>query len=256
MSIDDQHHQAKNSNDSPILGIIRSLPAEEILGELMTRMYAVSIMLWDRDGVILCANDVVARGFQCEAPEDVIGKSIKEFSPPEWAAERIKVARLSLESGLRITFLEILGGYRLRTLFRPMKLDGSESILVTIEQLTASDYEYACCKETNEMVIHANVIDLGRLDVLSARELEVLALMGQGYRAKDIADKLHRSVSTIDNHRDKIGEKLGINDRGDLINMAKLAALQVEDAGRTRVQFSRHIGAPPQKSLLADEDDE
>lgn len=232
----------------PLLHLVDHLPAKHILTELMTSMYAVSIMIWDQDGTILSANDVVARGFQQPSVDSMIGKNIAQLAPPEWAQERIKVARLALESKLRITFLEILGGYRLRTLFRPMTATDDTKpgyLLITVEQLTAREFEYASSERTNEMVIYANVIDLGRLDVLSNREIEVLALMGQGYRAKDIADRLCRSVSTIDNHRDNIGDKLDIHDRGELINLAKLAALQVEDAQRTRVQFSKYVDGPP-----------
>jgi len=228
----------------PLLHLVDHIPTKHILTELMTSMYAVSIMIWDKDGNILSANDVVARGLQQPSVEDMIGKNIAQLTPAEWAQERIKVARLALESKLRITFLEILGGYRLRTLFRPMTAQDDSKpgyLLVTVEQLTAREYEFASSERTNEMVIHANVIDLGRLDVLSSRELEVLALMGQGFRAKDIAEQLCRSVSTIDNHRDNIGDKLDIHDRGELINLAKLAALQVEDAHRTRVQFSKYV---------------
>lgn len=233
----------------PKLRMIKGLSTDLLFTELLHGMYAVSIMIWDVNGTIVCANDVAARGFQQASIDDLLGTTLYDFAPENWAHERYKVAKLSIETGHRITFLEILGGYRLRTLIRPVKaiVDGKPAsyVLITVESITSREYDYASSTRTNEMVIHANFNDLGKLDVLTNRELEVLALMGQGLRAKDIAKQLCRSVSTVDNHRDNIGDKLDIHDRGELIAMAKLAVLQVEDASRQRVQFSKYIPPKP-----------
>ena len=45
---------------------------------------------------------------------------------------------------------------------------------------------------------------------LSAREEEVLGHLAQGRRAKDVADRLHLSVKTVETHRQNIMKKLGI----------------------------------------------
>lgn len=240
-------HQSTNPEDrsDALLRSVEHLSMRSLFAELMIGMYAVSIMVWNADGTILCANEVAARGFQQPNPESLQGKSLHDFAPANWATERYSVAKLAIQSGRRITFLEILGGYRLRTLIRPIRSQSDSAehdcVLVTVEKITSTEYEYASSTKTNEMVIHANINDLGQLDALTSRELEVLALMGQGLRAKEIAKELCRSVSTVDNHRDNIGLKLNINDRGELIALAKLAALQVEDATRQRVQFSKYI---------------
>ena len=77
--------------------------------------------------------------------------------------------------------------------------------------------------------------DLGPLEVLTPRELEVLALLGQGLSLKQIAKVLYRSVKTIDNHRASIGKKLAIDDRVKLAEIAFRAGLTVRDAERERV---------------------
>jgi DNA-binding CsgD family transcriptional regulator len=46
--------------------------------------------------------------------------------------------------------------------------------------------------------------------ILSPRETEVLVLLVKGYINKEIADKLHISLSTVITHRKNITEKLGI----------------------------------------------
>lgn len=45
---------------------------------------------------------------------------------------------------------------------------------------------------------------------LSAREIEVLTLIARGRINKEIADKLHISLTTVISHRKNITEKLGI----------------------------------------------
>jgi DNA-binding NarL/FixJ family response regulator len=54
------------------------------------------------------------------------------------------------------------------------------------------------------------------IDTLSDREFETFRLIGQGYKASQIADRLHLSVKTIETYRSRIKEKLG------LANTAKL----------------------------------
>lgn len=58
------------------------------------------------------------------------------------------------------------------------------------------------------------------LDVLSDRELEVFRMVGQGVSTREIALRLHRSVKTIDSHRENIKRKLNLNSAADLLQHA------------------------------------
>lgn len=55
---------------------------------------------------------------------------------------------------------------------------------------------------------------------LTAREQEVLKLLAEGYTAKEIADKLVVSVSTVQTHRTHIMRKLNLHSRAELIKYA------------------------------------
>ncbi|MFD8079934.1 LuxR C-terminal-related transcriptional regulator [Streptomyces sp. NPDC059718] len=55
--------------------------------------------------------------------------------------------------------------------------------------------------------------------VLTAREREIALLAANGNPSKDIADILHLSVRTVDNHLQKIYSKLGITSRRELTKM-------------------------------------
>lgn len=59
-----------------------------------------------------------------------------------------------------------------------------------------------------------------RLEVLSARECEVLALVGEGLSNVDIAARLYLSPFTAKTHVSRIMQKLGARDRSQLVVVA------------------------------------
>ena len=58
------------------------------------------------------------------------------------------------------------------------------------------------------------------VDALSDRELEVLRLIGQGYKTGEIAHALKRSVNTVDTHRANIKRKLNLKSGAELARLA------------------------------------
>lgn len=58
------------------------------------------------------------------------------------------------------------------------------------------------------------------LESLTAREAEILRLIGGGLSRVEIAAQLSRSVKTIDGHQDRMMKKLGFKHRADLMRFA------------------------------------
>jgi DNA-binding NarL/FixJ family response regulator len=58
------------------------------------------------------------------------------------------------------------------------------------------------------------------VDLLSARERQVLQLIAEGKTNKEIATRLNLSVYTVDSHRGKIMEKLNLHSTGELVRFA------------------------------------
>jgi len=58
------------------------------------------------------------------------------------------------------------------------------------------------------------------LDRLTDRELQVLRFIGKGLGTRQIAEKLHLSVKTIENHRERIKEKLDLASGAELVRFA------------------------------------
>jgi len=61
---------------------------------------------------------------------------------------------------------------------------------------------------------------VSKLDSLTPREMQVLRMIGRGLGRTEIAQELHRSPRTIDNHRASIMRKLDITDRVELVRYA------------------------------------
>ena len=65
-------------------------------------------------------------------------------------------------------------------------------------------------------------IEESPISSLSDRELEVFELIGKGLSTREIADKLHLSVKTVETYRDHIKTKLGLDNNTELIRQAIL----------------------------------
>jgi len=62
--------------------------------------------------------------------------------------------------------------------------------------------------------------DLGEFESLSRRELEVLWYTAAGFSASETAQKLSRSVRTVENHIASVHNKLGVSRRAELTRFA------------------------------------
>jgi len=60
---------------------------------------------------------------------------------------------------------------------------------------------------------------------LSPREKEIMSLLAEGYSSKEIADQLVISPSTVHSHRGNLMDKLGLNNRRELIQYARKRGL-------------------------------
>ena len=67
---------------------------------------------------------------------------------------------------------------------------------------------------------------------LSRREAEVLRLLAQGHTNQEAADQLAVSVKTIETHRKRLSDKLGLKSRAQLFRFAVDAGLLEGDAAR------------------------
>ncbi|MEM9226975.1 MAG: response regulator transcription factor [Verrucomicrobiota bacterium] len=71
-----------------------------------------------------------------------------------------------------------------------------------------------------EAVLNPNASNRKGVDVLTAREREILQLIAESYSTKEVAQKLNISVKTAENHRTNLMKKLDLHDVASLTRYA------------------------------------
>lgn len=181
---------------------------------------------------------------------EYIGRHWAEYLPHEWVQERVSLLR-SIEASERPVLLRtIWRGHQTYSWITPMPSDedsirdvgvvgsgarSSPLFLFICRRTPSNDSAERVRSPVPHDEVDSNVVGLGPLSVLSQRELEVLALLGQGLSVREAAEVLCRSEKTIENHRASIHDKLGVGDRVALAEIARRAGLGLADSERKRV---------------------
>jgi len=97
---------------------------------------------------------------------------------------------------------------------------GDASELLRAVREVARGKRYLAISVAQNLALYGIDGDGSPFDALSARELEVAMLLTQGLRQEDIAKRLCLSAKTINTHKTRLFEKLGIQDNIALARMA------------------------------------
>lgn len=104
-----------------------------------------------------------------------------------------------------------------------MKLEAGEVLVSAVRQVLSGNL-YLSDSIGNKLLMKMasgnSVKSDNPLDLLSDRELEVFELTGQGLSTREIGDKLHISVKTVESHRANIKEKLHLDTANELMRHA------------------------------------
>ncbi|MDQ7012459.1 MAG: LuxR C-terminal-related transcriptional regulator [Planctomycetota bacterium] len=207
--------------------------SDDKIFEQLATTAGLSVCLMEADGTIVYVNETATKVYGGGTVEEHIGRRLDEVYPPEWAREKIALLRRVAESGERLVIRFIWNGKRVEAQYQRVDADteGPTRILViaregiTDDELLPEDFK----------IVTTGTAHFGPLAVLSPRELEVLALIGQGKSAKQIGEILTLSPRTVERHRDSIGKKLQKRDRVSLALIAQAAGLELRDAHLTPV---------------------
>ena len=82
----------------------------------------------------------------------------------------------------------------------------------------------------------SNKSDQEKQELLSNREKQVLQLIAEGYKTKQIAKRLHLAEKTVGNHRGNIMKKLDIHDVAGLTRYAILHGM-VSEEGKMKIKL-------------------
>jgi len=218
---------------------------EEIY-EILNTDPGTGIHVADRNGVLLYINEAAIRFFFQEGvvQKDIIGKNgIENGFPKEWVDERVAMIREIEQTGEEQLLRTVWQGRQQFSWFRPLEQEEGEDFRVLVVTRRVGGGEEADLLLDSEMtVVKSTVTGLGDLAVLTKREIEVLALIGQGLKAKEIAAIMNRSVKTIENHRISLGNKLQKSNKVELALIAREAGLMVDDSARSRMRIGSNGG--------------
>lgn len=104
-----------------------------------------------------------------------------------------------------------------------MKHEATEKVITAIRRVLAGEIyvsDSMAAKMVSKLATGTTPKSASPVEGLSDRELEVFRLIGEGHKTRDVAEKLHLSVKTIETYRAHIKEKLGFKDGNELFRFA------------------------------------
>jgi DNA-binding NarL/FixJ family response regulator len=104
-----------------------------------------------------------------------------------------------------------------------MKQEATEKVIIAVRRILSGDI-YLSDRMTNKLLhqyISGFAADLSsRLSTLSDRELEVFRLIGEARSTRQIAEKLHLSIKTVETYQAHIKDKLSLRSGRELVQHA------------------------------------
>ncbi len=199
--------------------------------DVLTSQPGVGVVVVDAKGEITFANPQ-ARKIYYGNDFDPVGKTIEEIEGKRFAAERMLVGEKVIATGQPHVIRHVRGGKLTQaTLWRIVGAsDQDPRVLVVTRQGVLTD------EDTGDLpVFESGLVDLGPLDVLTERELQVLILIGHGHQQKAIAQLLGTSLRTVEKCRTDIASKLKVSSIAEIARIVQSAGLTINDADAPRL---------------------
>ena len=201
----------------------------------LTKTEGVGISVMDRQGTLIFVNET-SLGLFFDHPFDYRNKTIADVHPPEFVEERLRMIGRVLDENRPLMIEHILHGRPIASAVWPIRDTNPPFQRVLVISRRNMKVDFSGQRIEGEMeVMDTNYIDLGDVDVLSKRELEVLALVGHGLSVPQVAKLLHRSQKTIEHHKTSIAQKLHLNGQAEMVAIVTSMGLEVDDAKRIRM---------------------
>lgn len=195
-------------------------------------------------GVIIGANQI-PDGLRSNGADRIVGNHLHSVVGERFSAPTMGLVHRVLGDGRPRRALVMWRGYWTRVRYLCVTFNAASSCLIHVDPWRQPVWESVSPSEENpeEYTVH----DLGDLSVLTAREAEVLWMIGQGMSLPRIANGLNRSTKTIESHVRAIGTKIKIRGRFGMGLFAKERGL----CNMTQEQIGRVFGERPSSRTTA-----
>lgn len=223
----------------------------------------IGVVIATREGLVLSHNSTSLDFFGVGQQHDMIGKNLRDIFVHEFAEERMRWMQMAINENRPMKIVHVMRGRRIVSTIMPLNCpDGNDTegagesksdvvedthpcedrcVAVLTRYATADEKE----KSSETEVLESGLVDLGPLERLSARELEVFVLLGHGHTIPEVAKLLHRSPRTIEQHKASIGRKLGMSTIAQIAKTVGELGLKIDDAARQRIHAIRPEYADP-----------
>jgi DNA-binding NarL/FixJ family response regulator len=104
-----------------------------------------------------------------------------------------------------------------------MKHHATDKVITAIQRILGGQVyvsDMMAVKMVRKLVVSGPNVGQSAIEKLSDRELEVFRLIGHGHGTRQIAQKLHLSIKTIETYRAHIKEKLNLANASELLKYA------------------------------------
>jgi len=104
-----------------------------------------------------------------------------------------------------------------------MKQEATEKVIMAIRKILSGEIyvsDKMAARMVRKLVGGGTEVSTSPAERLSDRELEVFHLVGKGYGTRQISERLHLSIKTIETYRAHIKEKLNLADAAELLQYA------------------------------------
>ncbi|MEM9588247.1 MAG: LuxR C-terminal-related transcriptional regulator [Planctomycetota bacterium] len=203
--------------------------ASDAVWQAITSTPGVGVSVIDVDGKLVFVNPTTSHLFFVDPDADYHGKYLTDFHPEAFVRERLAMIRQVLDQRKPLSIRHIYLGRGITSTVWPLSDEEPpfDRVLVVSREHGQVDLEVS----PNEIeTIETEYIDLGHLSALTPREVEVLALLGQGLGVPQVANCLHRSPKTIEHHKASISQKLHLRGQAELVTIVAGIGLEISDA--------------------------
>lgn len=193
----------------------------------LTQDAGAFVFVIDGKGEIAYANRSGAGLLQDLAPEPV-GRSLASIFGREFADERLALMDRARATGQPARVLGMMNGVLLSESYRALKSQNGVEISLLTAHPAGLEGDFADFRADGDRY-QARTNHLGKLSVLTERELELLHHIGMGRTSEETAHLMHRSTRTVEWHRASLGQKLNCDNRVQLARVAVRAGLNAVD---------------------------
>ena len=199
------------------------------LWQALSRTAGVGVSIMDARGGLIFVNDTSQVLFFDAHDVDYRGKTVYDFHPPDFCRERIEMIGQVLSENRPMAIRHIYHGRRIESTLWPIGDQAPPFDRVIVVSHNQASGPLSADVPSGFETFDTNFIDLGPLDVLTQRELEVLVLLGHGMSVPAAAALMHRSPNTVQRHKESISRKLNVHGQAALVSLVASIGLEFVD---------------------------